>query len=72
MKFSYYSIQTVVREETVIIPPFVIRPSTFEMLSGQVGVLEIVFQPEEAKTFQEKMTIVCDNCQVKYIDIIGM
>ncbi|CAE1139002.1 unnamed protein product [Acanthosepion pharaonis] len=64
--------RTVVREETVTIPPFVIRPSTFEMLSGQVGVLEIVFQPEEAKTFQEKVTIVCDNCQVKYIDIIGV
>lgn len=69
--WSTTNFRTAVHEETVSIPPFVVRPSTFEMKNGQVGVLEIVFKPKEVQTYQEKVTILCDNCQVKHCNIVG-
>ena len=43
----------------------------FELLKGDSMNLEILFSPEEAREYKERLAIVCDNCQVKELIIKG-
>ncbi|CAD5110827.1 DgyrCDS190 [Dimorphilus gyrociliatus] len=55
----------------VAVPPFEFRPSLFAVRPGQSTVLEISFSPKEVKEYETYVTIVCDNCHVKHIKLIG-
>ncbi|XP_069503787.1 deleted in lung and esophageal cancer protein 1 isoform X2 [Ambystoma mexicanum] len=51
--------------------PFGIRPAVFQLYPGQSTLVEVVFFPTSAETFQQTFTIVCDNCQVQDLTIVG-
>ncbi|KAK0139467.1 Deleted in lung and esophageal cancer protein 1 [Merluccius polli] len=52
-------------------PPFAISPSLFQLQPGQATMVEVVFFPTADESFCQDFTIVCDNCQVKYISVQG-
>ncbi|KAM9308186.1 deleted in lung and esophageal cancer protein 1 [Gastrophryne carolinensis] len=52
-------------------PPFAIRPAMFELYPGQETIIEVVFFPSSAETYNQVFTIVCDNCQVKDLTLTG-
>ncbi|CAL8312804.1 unnamed protein product [Merluccius merluccius] len=52
-------------------PPFAISPSLFQLQPGQATMVEVVFFPTADESFSQDFTIVCDNCQVKYISVQG-
>ncbi|XP_060555800.1 deleted in lung and esophageal cancer protein 1-like isoform X2 [Ruditapes philippinarum] len=63
--------KSVVRNGSVSIPPFDVRPSVIDIGPGQTGVMEIVFQPPSVKSYQIDMCMVCDNCNVRHFTLKG-
>ncbi|KAG9476528.1 hypothetical protein GDO78_003199 [Eleutherodactylus coqui] len=51
--------------------PFCIRPAMFELHPGQETIIEVVFFPLSAESYNQVFTIVCDNCQVKDVTLTG-
>jgi len=68
---SSYNFQSVVRNGNVPIPPFDVRPSVLEIGPNQTGLMEIVFQPPQVKSYTMDMCMVCDNCNVKHFKLTG-
>ncbi|XP_033743778.1 deleted in lung and esophageal cancer protein 1-like isoform X2 [Pecten maximus] len=64
--------KSVVRNGSVLIQPFEIRPSVLELMKGESGVIEIIFTPPSVKSFNQEITLVCDNCHVKHFTIKGI
>ncbi|NWS70724.1 DLEC1 protein, partial [Crotophaga sulcirostris] len=56
----------------VIQDPFGIQPAVFELGPGQSTTVEVVFFPSSPEVSQQTYTIVCDNCQVNDITVIGL
>ncbi|XP_071102579.1 deleted in lung and esophageal cancer protein 1-like [Haliotis cracherodii] len=63
--------KSVVSEGKVVMPPFDVRPSTFELRRGQSGIVEVIFNPHATKVFNQEITIACDNCQVQHFLLRG-
>ena len=55
----------------VTLYPFEIQPSSFELAKGQSGVIEVIFTPNQTKEFTQELVLVCDNCQVRHINVKG-
>ena len=55
----------------VDVAPFEVSPALFELRPGEVVPIEIRFRPEVEGVFEEKMTLVCDNCCVKHFTLTG-
>ena len=66
-----FSIQSVVHNGNVPIPPFDIRPAVLEIAKDDTVVMDIVFQPPQVKSYSADMCMVCDNCNVKHFSIKG-
>ncbi|XP_069130810.1 deleted in lung and esophageal cancer protein 1-like isoform X4 [Argopecten irradians] len=64
--------KSVVRNGSVIIQPFEVRPSVLELMKGESGVIEIIFTPPSVKSYTQDITLVCDNCHVKHFTIKGI
>ncbi|XP_021361346.1 deleted in lung and esophageal cancer protein 1-like isoform X1 [Mizuhopecten yessoensis] len=64
--------KSVVRNGSVHIQPFEIRPSVLELMKGESGVIEIIFTPPSVKSYSQDVTLVCDNCHVKHFTIKGV
>ncbi|XP_060064823.1 deleted in lung and esophageal cancer protein 1-like [Ylistrum balloti] len=64
--------KSVVRNGSVSIQPFEIRPSVLELMKGESGVIEIIFTPPSVKSYSQEVTLVCDNCHVKHFTIKGV
>ncbi|KAI8513172.1 Deleted in lung and esophageal cancer protein 1, partial [Branchiostoma belcheri] len=66
---NYRSISTPGRVE---LAPFEVRPAVFQLMPGEAILLEILFAPTSIKTFNQAVTMVCDNCQVKHFTVKGV
>eukprot|EP00058_Branchiostoma_floridae_P005202 XP_002590690.1 hypothetical protein BRAFLDRAFT_125551 [Branchiostoma floridae] len=66
---NYRSISTPGRVE---LAPFEVRPAVFQLMPGEAILLEILFAPTSIKTFNQTVTMVCDNCQVKHFTVKGV
>ncbi|XP_036595590.1 deleted in lung and esophageal cancer protein 1 [Trichosurus vulpecula] len=51
--------------------PFGILPAVFELIPGQVLLLEVLFLPTSLEMVEKSFIIVCDNCQIKEVIISG-
>ncbi|XP_041367117.1 deleted in lung and esophageal cancer protein 1-like [Gigantopelta aegis] len=63
--------RSVVTNGVVMLHPFEVQPSSFELGKGQSGVIEIMFTPNLAKEFTQELVLICDNCQVKHVNVKG-
>ena len=63
--------QSVVRNGSVSLPPFIVRPSVLELMKGESGVIEVIFSPPSVKSYKQEMTLVCDNCHVQHFTLEG-
>ncbi|XP_062970663.1 deleted in lung and esophageal cancer protein 1 [Cynocephalus volans] len=52
-------------------PPFGIMPSVFELAPGYAIIMEVLFLPTSLEKSEETFIIVCDNCQIKELVIVG-
>ncbi|KAL1782479.1 deleted in lung and esophageal cancer protein 1 [Sigmodon hispidus] len=52
-------------------PPFGVMPSVFELAPGFAILLEVLFLPTSLGKVEETFIIVCDNCQMKELLIVG-
>ncbi|CAH1233881.1 DLEC1 [Branchiostoma lanceolatum] len=66
---NYRSISTPGRVE---LAPFEVRPAVFQLMPGEAILLEILFAPTSIKTFNQTVTMVCDNCQIKHFTVKGV
>ena len=71
ISFFLFSLQSVVHNGNVPIPPFDIRPAVLEIAKDDTVVMDMVFQPPQVKSFSVDMGMVCDNCNVKHFSIKG-
>ncbi|EHB00377.1 Deleted in lung and esophageal cancer protein 1 [Heterocephalus glaber] len=52
-------------------PPFAVMPSVFELAPGLSVLLEVLFLPMSLGKAEQTFIIVCDNCQIKELVIVG-
>ncbi|NP_796091.2 deleted in lung and esophageal cancer protein 1 homolog isoform 1 [Mus musculus] len=52
-------------------PPFGVMPSVFELAPGYAILLEVLFLPTGLGQAEETFIIVCDNCQIKEVVVVG-
>ncbi|XP_019063818.1 deleted in lung and esophageal cancer protein 1 isoform X3 [Fukomys damarensis] len=52
-------------------PPFAVMPSVFELAPGFSVLLEVFFLPTNLGKAEQTFIIVCDNCQIKELVIVG-
>ncbi|XP_060241055.1 deleted in lung and esophageal cancer protein 1 [Meriones unguiculatus] len=52
-------------------PPFGVTPSVFELAPGFAILLEVLFLPTGLGKAEETFVIVCDNCQIKELVVVG-
>lgn len=52
-------------------PPFGIMPSVFELAPGLATLVEVLFLPTSLGQARQTFVIVCDNCQIKELAIVG-
>ncbi|XP_050996394.1 deleted in lung and esophageal cancer protein 1 [Acomys russatus] len=52
-------------------PPFGVMPSVFELAPGFAILLEVLFLPTGLGKVEKTFVIVCDNCQIKELVIVG-
>ncbi|XP_008066530.1 deleted in lung and esophageal cancer protein 1 isoform X2 [Carlito syrichta] len=53
-------------------PPFGILPSAFELAPGYAVLVEVLFLPKSLGKAEQTFIIVCDNCQIKELVIVGI
>ncbi|XP_053374594.1 deleted in lung and esophageal cancer protein 1-like isoform X2 [Mercenaria mercenaria] len=63
--------KSVIRNGSVSIPPFDVRPSVLDIGPDQTGLMEVVFQPPSVKSYSLDMCMVCDNCTVRHFVLKG-
>lgn len=51
--------------------PFDIHPATFELHEGDSTVIEVLFNPQVDKVYEQEMTIACDNCHASHFVLKG-
>ncbi|XP_053456832.1 deleted in lung and esophageal cancer protein 1 isoform X5 [Nycticebus coucang] len=51
--------------------PFGIQPSVFELAPGYAILVEVLFLPKNLGKAEQTFIIVCDNCQIKELVIVG-
>ncbi|XP_046844531.1 deleted in lung and esophageal cancer protein 1-like [Xenia sp. Carnegie-2017] len=56
----------------VVMDPFCLKPSIFEVLEGHDVSIQLTFEPTSAKFYKHDIVIVCDNRQVKEHTVQGV
>ena len=56
----------------VLVPPFEVRPSVFELGHAEGLLVKVLFAPTDVETYTQDLTLICDNCQVHTIQLTGM
>ncbi|KAM5280061.1 deleted in lung and esophageal cancer protein 1 [Ctenodactylus gundi] len=52
-------------------PPFGVMPSVFELAPGVAILLEVLFFPTSLGKAEQTFIIMCDNCQIKELVVVG-
>ncbi|KXZ45748.1 hypothetical protein GPECTOR_51g734 [Gonium pectorale] len=57
--------------DRAVVGPFKIWPLCFEMASNEEIALNIEYEPTDWGNSEERLVLVCDNCQVKTFTVLG-
>ncbi|KAH9519059.1 Deleted in lung and esophageal cancer protein 1 [Bulinus truncatus] len=68
---SFRSLMSNLNKLNVKQSPFLIVPSTFELMHDQTIILEVFFSPQSIRSYSQEMVTVCDNCHLSHFKIKG-